>query len=260
MGEFENTETSKLFKIMDRPPSYDETMGFTGRPLKRKPGREPKIKDEELSPKALMAREKRRKRNKDAAARSRQERKNKTEQLEKLVRKLTAEILNIEQGNGEIREKISQLKNILQMHGCAQNVKPPFEFPPTEQRNSQFNGLQNEMDEIDVNEIMADEKFDQTGPNLVQSQPQNVETTEKEMTECFDLDLEELLGFGDPSKNEIQSFLNDVEKQPTAQCFQAEQTKQPLQYWNQPANFQQASGALPENFEQFNPYELLQLT
>ena len=143
--------------------------------------------------------------------------------MEKEVSELTAEILKSEQGNGEIREKISQLKNILQKHGCAQNVKPQnsyFEFPPTEQRNSQFNGLQNEMDEMDVNEIMADEKFVQTGPNMVQSQPQNAETMEKEMTECFDLDLDQLLGLEDPSKNEIQSFLNDVEKQPTAQCFQ----------------------------------------
>ena len=73
---------------------------------------------------------------------------------------------------------------------------------------------------MDVNEIMADEKFVQTGPNMVQSQPQNAETMEKEMTECFDLDLDQLLGLEDPSKNEIQSFLNDVEKQPTAQCFQ----------------------------------------
>ena len=151
---------------------------------------------------------------------------NRKEQLEKLVRKLKAEILNSEQRNDEIREKISQLKNILQMHGSAQNVKPQnsyFEFPPTEQTNSQFNGLQNEMDEIDVNEIMADEKFDQTGPNLFQSQPKNAETMEKEMTECLtDLDLDELLAFGDPSKNEIQSFLNDVEKQPIAPCFQVE--------------------------------------
>ena len=149
----------------------------------------------------------------------------KKEKLEKQVRKLTTENEKVEKDIGALREKISQLKNSVQMLGCAQNLKPQncyFEFPPTEQRNSQYNGLQNEMDEIDVNEIMADEKFVQTGPNLVQSQLQNAKTIEKEMTECFDLNLDKLLGFDDPSKNEIQPTLNDVEKQPIAQCFQVE--------------------------------------
>ena len=41
--------------------------------------------------------------------------------------------------------------------------------------------------------------------------------------------------------------------------IKAEQSKQPLQYWNQPPNFEQESGALPQNFEEFNPYELLSL-
>ena len=41
--------------------------------------------------------------------------------------------------------------------------------------------------------------------------------------------------------------------------IKAEQSKKPLQYWNQPPNFEQESGALPQNFEEFNPYELLSL-
>jgi regulator of replication initiation timing len=85
------------------------------RPLKRvgdkkKPGRTPKVSDEKLSPRELAKRNARRERNKNAATRCREKKRNQTADLEAHVEHLTAENEEIARGNEKLRAKLDRMK------------------------------------------------------------------------------------------------------------------------------------------------------
>merc|ERR1712228_81 len=85
-------------------------MGTTPR---KKPGKEPKIADEDLTPNELKKRNARRERNRNAATRCREKKRDRIGELEEMAENLKRENAEVERGNSALRAELESLRKLL---------------------------------------------------------------------------------------------------------------------------------------------------
>ncbi|CAG5107443.1 Oidioi.mRNA.OKI2018_I69.chr1.g3323.t1.cds [Oikopleura dioica] len=100
----------------------EDTGKSTKKKVKRvRPGIKPKKSDKELTKEELAVRERRRKRNKEAAARKRREFKENVAKYEAQIKNLEADNNNIVNELAEMKEQIRKMNAALQNHSCAEH-------------------------------------------------------------------------------------------------------------------------------------------
>jgi hypothetical protein len=156
------------------PPSYDEAVMMNGKSeiifidddeydlvpaLKKskkntRPGKAPAVKDEDLTPRELEKRERRRKRNKLAAQNQRLKKSGLIESLERQKKDLTEENGKIEKENQALKAELKNYREVLQDHPCV-GLAEPRKQPITVSSDGR-DELNRELDEqnLDLDELL----------------------------------------------------------------------------------------------------------
>ena len=107
------------------PPAKMARKAPAPTPIESRPGRTPKISDDQLTPTELERRNRRRARNREAAARQRNRRIAKVDQLENQVQELTDANNSLTSENERLRAELDQLRFKLKVQPVRKAVKRP---------------------------------------------------------------------------------------------------------------------------------------
>merc|ERR1719166_584724 len=111
------------------PPTKMARKAPAPTPIESRPGRAPKISDDQLTATELERRNKRRARNREAAARQRNRRIAKVDQLESQVQELTDKNTNLTSENERLRAELDQLRFKLKVQPPRVPVKKATKRP-----------------------------------------------------------------------------------------------------------------------------------
>ena len=107
------------------PPTKMARKAPAPTPIESRPGRAPKVSDDQLTATELERRNKRRARNREAAARQRNRRIAKVDQLENQVQELTEANYSLTSENERLRAELDQLRFKLKVQPARKAVKRP---------------------------------------------------------------------------------------------------------------------------------------